>query len=221
VRFFGDPAEVAVRLVGEMGQDSRGYTDGVAFIDLERDFCEFTLAPPPNGTATTESALSAVGVKTTKSWTRPKSQRRSSLWPGTFTILRQVRHVNGTYSGAARKLGPSPSARTVPGGAVPEEKLPPAASAAVARAANRRRDVRTRVRFTACVRQEHSGEEIVECDSISKDGVSFGSRRSYLLESIVDVAVPFLPGAAALFVVARVKHREPLAGGTLFRYGAA
>ena len=58
------------------------------------------------------------------------------------------------------------------------EALPPAATAVVARTANRRRDVRTRVSFTACIRQESSSEEIVECDNISKGGLSFRSRKN-------------------------------------------
>jgi hypothetical protein len=103
----------------------------------------------------------------------------------------------------------------------PREALPVAATAVVARAANRRRDIRTRVSFTACVRQENAGDDIVECDNISKGGLLFRSRKSYAVGSCIKVAVPYSPGAHAIFVVACICHVETIASGSLFRYGAA
>jgi hypothetical protein len=86
--------------------------------------------------------------------------------------------------------------------------------------ANRRRDVRTRVSFTACVRQGAS-EEIVECDNISRGGVSFRSGKSYAIGSVFEVAVPYSPGSPAIFVPATIRHVKALHVGALFRYGAS
>lgn len=105
--------------------------------------------------------------------------------------------------------------------ALPPRALPPVATAVVARASNRRRDVRTRVSFTACVRQGEGAEEIVECDNISKGGMSFRSRKSYAMDSAIEVAAPYSVGSPAIFVPARIKHIEELPGAALFRYGAA
>ena len=55
---------------------------------------------------------------------------------------------------------------------LPAPSLPPLASAVVAKAANRRRDVRTRVNFSACVRCEET-EEIVVCANLSRRGFAF------------------------------------------------
>jgi hypothetical protein len=101
------------------------------------------------------------------------------------------------------------------------EALPPAATAVVARQANRRRDVRTRVSFTACTRQESSNEDIVECDNISKGGLSFRSRKPCAVGVSIEVAVPYSPGAPAIFVGACIRHIETIASGSLFRYGAS
>ena len=90
----------------------------------------------------------------------------------------------------------------------------------VARKSNRRRDVRTRVSFTVCVRQAAS-EEIVECDNISRGGLSFRSRKSYTVGSTFEVAVPYSLGSPAIFVAATIRHVEALNVGSLFRYGAA
>jgi hypothetical protein len=105
--------------------------------------------------------------------------------------------------------------------AQPQEERAPVVTAVVAGTANRRRDVRTGVSFTACIRQGSSDDEIVECDNLSRGGLSFRSRQSYALDSIVAVAAPYSLGDHAIFVPACIKHVEALPGGTLFRYGAA
>jgi hypothetical protein len=98
------------------------------------------------------------------------------------------------------------------------ERSSPAATAVVARTANRRRDVRTRVSFTACIRQVGTtGEEIVECDNISKGGFSFRGRKAYAENSAIEVAVPYSPGGHAIFVAAVIRHVETIDSGNLFR----
>jgi hypothetical protein len=84
---------------------------------------------------------------------------------------------------------------------------------------NRRRHVRIRVNFIACVRQGELGEEIVECENVSKGGVCFHSRKSYKANSVIDIAAPFTEGEPALFVKAKIKRVQPLSGGEIFRYG--
>jgi len=99
----------------------------------------------------------------------------------------------------------------------------PSASAAArpgGNGVNRRRDVRTSVKFTACVRQTVSGDEIVECDDISKGGASFRSRRNYEQDSLIEIAAPYSPGGHAIFVSATIKHVDELPA-RLFRYGVA
>lgn len=98
--------------------------------------------------------------------------------------------------------------------------LPPPAFSGGGKA-NRRRHVRTRVQFTACVRMNHSNEEIVECDNISKGGLCFRSRKHYEENATIEVAVPYSPGQPAIFTSARIRRIEELPGLNLFRYGVA
>lgn len=84
---------------------------------------------------------------------------------------------------------------------------------------NKRRHVRIRVSFSACVRHPAHADEVVECENISKSGVCFHSLQQYPLDSLIDVAAPFSPGESALFVPAQIKRVEPLSGGKVFRYG--
>jgi hypothetical protein len=46
MRFLGGAAEAGIRLVGELGQDTRGHTYGVAFLDPDIDFWELKFPPP-------------------------------------------------------------------------------------------------------------------------------------------------------------------------------
>ncbi len=87
------------------------------------------------------------------------------------------------------------------------------------RPVNKRRHVRIRVSFAACVRHSAHADEVVECENVSKGGVCFHSLQQYELDSLIEVAAPFSPGETALFVPARIKRVEPLSGGQVFRYG--
>lgn len=89
------------------------------------------------------------------------------------------------------------------------------------RVKNRRGGVRTGVTFAACIRQADCGEEIVECDNISRGSLCFRSRKTYSIDSAIDVAAPYSPGWHAIFVPACIRHVEQLPSGTLLRYSDA
>jgi len=84
---------------------------------------------------------------------------------------------------------------------------------------NKRRHVRIRVTFSACVRHPAHTDEIVECENVSKGGVCFHGLQQYPLDSLIELAAPFSPGETALFVSAKIKRIESLPGGKVFRYG--
>lgn len=89
------------------------------------------------------------------------------------------------------------------------------------RPANRRRHMRVRVNFSACVRHPAHADDIVECENVSKGGLCFHSRKEYTVNSTIEVAAPFSPGEPALFVPAQIRRVEELSGSKVFRYGAA
>ena len=87
------------------------------------------------------------------------------------------------------------------------------------RPVNKRRHVRIRVSFAACVRHPVHPDEVVECENVSKGGACFHSLRQYALDSTIEIAAPFSPGETALFVPGKIKRVEALSGGQVFRYG--
>ena len=89
------------------------------------------------------------------------------------------------------------------------------------RPVNRRKHMRVRVSFTACVRHAQSGEDMVECRNVSKGGLCFDSKKPYALGALLEIAAPFSPGTPALFVAATVRQVQALGDGQFFRYGVA
>ncbi|HKT48032.1 MAG TPA: PilZ domain-containing protein [Candidatus Acidoferrales bacterium] len=84
---------------------------------------------------------------------------------------------------------------------------------------NRRQHVRTRVAFTACIRHVAAGDEIVECENVSKGGLCFRSRKRYPKDAPIEVAAPYSPGSPAIFLPACIKHVQEIPASALFRYG--
>jgi PilZ domain len=165
------------------------------------------------------------------------SPARSSSYSGAsttseFTSLTESQPIEAQTSRAAASAtavlqaseAAAPSAsRTGPSANTLANALPRAESTreldATGRPVNKRRHVRIRVSFAACVRHPAHADEVVECENVSKGGACFHSLQHYDLDSMIEVAAPFSPGETALFVPARIKRIEPLSGGLVFRYG--
>ena len=85
----------------------------------------------------------------------------------------------------------------------------------------RRNRTRVKARVLACIRQRGFQEEVAVCEDLSKGGIAFRSRNQYPEGSRVEVAVPFTPGAGAIFVPIRIVFSQPIPSAGLFRHGAA
>jgi hypothetical protein len=265
MRFLGGSTETAIRLVGQLGQDARGFVYGVAFVDEEEDFWELKFPPPPTWSVIVDGPMQCASCKRCEIvdqseveadvYALSESILRYCIYCGMPTVWRRAPNgvvtpvlVNvpstpevvmagkgeasrapiaaGTQTSRATdsKRAAVPGARPRLAGAellvsepLPELALPPIASAVVAKAANRRRDVRTRVTFSACVRQGEA-EEIVECANLSKRGFGFRSRKQYAVGSEIEAAVPFYLGTPPTFVTGSVRHVTALPNHN-FQYG--
>lgn len=254
MRFQGGSAEAAIRLVGQLGQDARGFVYGVAFVDEEEDFWELKFPPPSawslelNGPMLCVSckrcevvdqseveadvyALSASILRycgncgTTTTWRRasdgagaPPNSAPAGSGSVARTLTQTCAQRSSETEGVAQRARPRlAGAELIVDEPLPAPALPPTASAVVAKAANRRKDVRTRVNFSACVRFGQS-EEIVECANLSKRGFAFRSRKRYPVGGEVQVAVPYYPGTPPSFVTGSVRHVTALPNHN-FHYG--
>jgi PilZ domain len=127
----------------------------------------------------------------------------------------------GGATGAGTHAASLPAAEPgkAPAGAPQSVPSPQKGSGAQGKA-NQRAHVRTRVTFTACIRQGVA-EELVECENVSRGGFCFHSRKRYGEETLIDAALPYSLGQQALFVPAAIKRVEELPAAGLFRYGCA
>lgn len=79
--------------------------------------------------------------------------------------------------------------------------------------------LRLQTRLTACIRQPSEDDELAVCEDISPTGMCFRSKRRFNANSSIEVAVPYSPDAANIFLPARVVYSEELPKAGLFRHG--
>jgi hypothetical protein len=74
-------------------------------------------------------------------------------------------------------------------------------------------------RLTACIRQPGEDDELAVCEDISPMGMCFRSKRRLDANTFIEVAVPYSPAAANIFLPARIVYSEELPKAGLFRHG--
>jgi hypothetical protein len=82
-----------------------------------------------------------------------------------------------------------------------------------------RQRVRLQTRLTACIRQTGEDDELAVCEDISPIGMCFRSKRRFDANAPIEVAVPYSPDSANIFLPARVVYSEELPKAGLFRHG--
>lgn len=224
--------EAEVRVVGNLGAHGKSYTYGVAFLDTDTDLWEIQFP------SMTDSEKQASRVLLQCSGCKAKEMVQQS------DLESDVYLVNEGIVRACKSCGSSTFWRKpiddIGDEPIPLEEAPaevaekedsaqaqaphsPDVEAAAPPAAgmeNRRKHVRTKVSFKACIRSFTFGEDIVSCEDMSRGGLGFKSRREYVPKTEVEVAAPYSPGAHAIFVRAQIVHVEELKKERRFRCGA-
>ena len=115
---------------------------------------------------------------------------------------------------------PEAEQRAEPVETLPEASPDPApVPQTAARTENRRKHVRTRVNFQACIRTHAFGDDIVTCEDISRGGLRFKSRKQYVEKTEIEVAAPYTPGTPDIFVRAQIVRVVELEQEKCFRCG--
>jgi hypothetical protein len=180
--------------------------------------------PEPSFALTLEPALAAAPppVGAAPATAAPASYSAASV-SSDFASMAEVETSPAVAGATAVPRAPEPVTAPPVGQVARPASTPREASArefdANGRPINKRRHVRIRVSFSACVRHPAHTDEIVECENVSKGGVCFHGLQQYPLNSLIELAAPFSPGETALFVSAKITRIEALSGGKVFRYG--
>jgi hypothetical protein len=83
----------------------------------------------------------------------------------------------------------------------------------------KRKEKRTAMKITACIR-DNRGEEVVECENVSRGGFCFKSRKIYPTGTPIEAAVPYAKNSVNIFVPARIAYQQGLSG-EFYRHGVA
>jgi PilZ domain-containing protein len=203
--------EAAIRVVGQIGSEDDSYTYGVAFLDSDIDFWDVEF---PSATDAENSACRLVLQCCS-------CDCREVIDPGALesdvyaihdSIIRHCKRCNSSTlwkQTSGEVPVESPVSEAAP--AFPEPSPAPFK--------NRRQHVRTKVSFTASVRNEGFDEDIVLCENVSRGGLCFKSNRRYYETVGIEVAAPYSPGSPRIPVPAQIVYVQELPEEKMFRYG--
>lgn len=228
--------ETEVRLVGQIGVEGEVYTYGVAFLDSTNNFWGIQFPTPTAEEQKTRVVLMECGSCQTRE-TVEQSDLESDVYLVNEGIVRYCKNC-GSSTFWKRGLEDAEEAPAVVemvqsrsmGWVDEEEQSPAPAPVAVAappepeptaRRDNRRKHVRTKVTFQACVRSFAHGDDIVNCEDVSRGGLCFKSRKPYSEKFKIEVAAPYTPGMQNFFTPAEIVHVQELKDQKKFRCGVA
>jgi PilZ domain len=223
--------EAEVRVVGQLGAHGKTYTYGVAFLDPEMDLWGSKF---PSMTDSEKEAsrvlLQCSGCKAREMVQHSELESdvylvnegivRSCKSCGSSTFWKRATDDASGEPVLVETAPPEAEERVDPVEALPAVSPDPApAPQPAARTENRRKHVRTKANFKACIRSYTFGDDIVTCEDISRGGLRFKSRKAYLAKTDIEVAAPYSPGAHAIFVRAQIVHVVELKQERRFRCG--
>jgi hypothetical protein len=224
IRRLDTNKETEIRVVGQIGSQSGSFTYGVAFLDSSVNFwgVEFP-------SLTESERLARRALLECSSCKHREAVDHSDLEGDVFAINEGiVRFCKNCGSSTFWKKAPGDfhDVGASPEPAPEQQTFSSQMSAAVAQKPvilpeNRRKHIRTKVNYKACIRQPGQTLDVVVCEDMSRGGLRFKSRKRYFERSTIEVAVPYSPGAQSIFVHARIVFVQELPGEKLFRCGVA
>jgi hypothetical protein len=205
-----------IRIVRQIGRERDGYLYGIEILDTGTDLWGVEFPEIPESTDAVAKMLLECSYCNAREVVHLnelelrafeinrgiarhcKTCRVPSIWTQTSNEIEQKTRTSGTRGRRAKE---------VPGSA-PEDVEQ-----------RERRRIRLHTRLTACIRQPGTDDELAVCEDISPIGMCFRSKRRYDADAPIDVAVPYSPEAANIFLPARIVYSEEIPKAGLFRHG--
>jgi hypothetical protein len=224
--------ETEVRVVGQIGEESEVYTYGVAFLDSTNNFWGIKFPAPSEVEQKARIVLMECSSCKARE-TVEHSDLESDVYfinEGIFRFCKRCGSSTFWKRGSEDaeespvmvEVSPRLSSAYVD---VEEEPKPSpvavAESKSAARQENRRKHVRTKANFKACVRSFAFGDDVVACEDISRGGLCFKSRKAYTARFKIEVAAPYTPGVQNFFVPGEIVHVQEITKEKMFRCGVA
>jgi PilZ domain len=204
----GDSWKIArARVVAEIDHEPEGFLYAIAMVDPRADFWDIDFPAPHQA----QEALARLLMECSF------CQRREVVYLNepevkSFEVRKCVARLCSHCDSPSIWIEAQPEVQhEVPGATQTEDE----------RVVPRRNRTRVKARVLACIRRRGFQEEVVVCEDLSKGGISFRSRNQYPEGTRVEVAVPFTPGSATIFVPIRIVSCHAIPSAGLHRHGAA
>jgi hypothetical protein len=220
--------ETEVRVVGQLGSAGGSYTYGVAFLDQSIDFWGMEFPPMSQSEKDANRVLLQCASCKAHEMVQ-QSDLESDVYMVNEGIVRFCKNCGSSTfwkraDDAAEGEAAPPQIEEEPDFPEPEEPESidsPADLQPTLRPANRRKYLRTKVNFKACIRTFAFGDDVVTCEDISRGGLRFKSRKHYSVKADIEVASPYSPGSLNIFMRGQIVHVEEVPGEKSFRCGVA
>ena len=195
-------AETVARIVGQMGIRAEGHVYGVALPEISASFWGICFPPKTE----LEEALARVLLECAT------CQMRNVI--ALDEIELSVFEANHRLSRTCEQCRTATFWHTVPSVEPDKNDL----ATHPAKKPNRRRHIRAGMRASACITQPRDEQELVQVVDVSRGGIRFRSDHHYRMDTWVQVAVPYTPDTANIFVPGRVVWQKNV-GKSLWEYG--
>ncbi len=206
--------EADVRIVGEFGRQKDGFLYGIEILDKDADLWGVEFPPATDSS----EAVARMLLQCTYCRSREVVYLNEIELRGFETNRGIARHcktcgVPSIWTQAPHEDEAKFAARQKGRRGDEADSLPPRGEQ------RERKRMRLKTRLTACIRQPGVDDELAVCEDISPLGMCFRSKRLYEAGAAIDVAVPYSPEAANIFLPAKIVYSEKLPKAGLFRHG--
>jgi hypothetical protein len=210
--------EAPARIVGQVRKEPEGFVYGVTLLDPSINLWDINFVPLTQA----ERAVGRTLLECSKCRLREVvylEEFETEVYKANRCIYRTCKRCReSTIWNEAAHDPKKPKQMDSP----PPPELPPPPGPAP-RTRNERRHNRINCHLRACVRynKEHYDEEILEVDDISRGGVCFTTRRYLAPGTNIEIAVPYSPDMANIFVPAEIVRFQAIPEKNLYECGAA
>lgn len=207
--------ESNVRVVGQFGRQKDGYLYGIEILEDQKDLWGIEF---PSISDSSE-AVARMLLECTYCRNREVAYLNEIELQGFETNRGIARHCKNCGVPSVWTQAPHEDEKKIAARAARARRAAESPAGAPAEEQRERQRLRLKTRLTACVRQANSDDELAVCEDISPIGMCFRSKRKYDVDASVEVAVPYSPDAANIFLPARIVYSEEMPKAGLFRHG--
>jgi hypothetical protein len=209
--------EAPAQIVGQVRKEPDGFVYGVRLLDPGINLWDINFLP----LSESERAVGRTLLECTKCRLREVvylEEFETEVYHAHRSIYRTCKRCREStiWNEAAHE-------RTEREQAIPRPPPAPAPEPAAApRSRNERRHNRINCKLRACIRYKQGyDDEVLEVNNVSRGGVSFTTRKYLAPGTKIEIAIPYSPGMANIFVPAEIVRLKAIPGKNLYECGAA